>query len=437
MTIPVFDLPDIWATKIQKIHSSSWHGHIEEAGTGSWVQTLLQAQAGASATLDSAAVHYSRHAQQSAYPEAPNTRAVSAETVKHWAQVRLPESASGSGYFSLSVSASLSTHNDRPGRDHHGWIALKVQDGREWCLHFRLRKQTSQARISQQLACGLLGIELLYLLANDQLSPEHLDRQLQSEIEIDVWQSNQGDPMLQQVQLLQQGWSPLIYLHRGIAQRYITSLRGQQVLVAKGSFNPLTRAHTALLDKALAQVSAPNAMGVFELTLNNADKGEVAQESLLHRLRMLASQDYPVVLTLTPTLLATKALFLHAQAQQVDFVCGTDLYERVLLPKYYRHSGGLDKALKSIFAHHTQLWVGSRSPETYPPLSDPISEAEIVPYLAQVHPFALEVPVSASAVRTRVAQEPALTGPWKDWVSDEVAQYILDQGLYQTTASNE
>lgn len=428
---PYLTLPTSWQNKVRQIHHGPWQGDLEEAGTGSCLQFLLQTEAGASQTLRAAHTHYARDAQAQAYPNAPATRVVSQETVQHWAS-HLFSASPGSEYrFALALSAVSQTHTWLPGSDAHGWLSLQTTH-HQYTVHFRCKTSDRQ---SQHMSCGLLGIELLYLLTQNQLSPESLDPQLKDLLEIDVWHSSQGDHLLQHLHLLSLGWSPIIYLHQGQAKRYLSALRGQHLLVAKGSFNPLTKAHMALLKTAHQQAQSRQATPVlplFELALHNADKGQSAIESLWHRLCMLARQDYPVMLTQTPTLLATKVLCLEAQAQQVDFVCGTDLYERVLLPRYYHHSGGLDRALAAIFAHNTQLWVGSRSPETYPALSDPLSETRIEPYLEQVHPFALKIPVSASAVRASVAQFPHLKSPWEHWVSEKIAQYIVEQGLYQS-----
>ena len=440
-TLPTLELPECWIKKIQDLHRSDWHGQLEEAGTGSWVQSLLQTQAGASATLDAAYTRYARSAQQAAYPDAPDTRSVSAERVRHWAMQRLNEELTHTpSGFALAMSASLSTHNEPPGRDHHGWIALYTTDHRHWCIHFRLRRATETLpnRVDQQLACGLLGIELLWLLSQNQLAPEAVEISLKKVLEIDVWHSSENEELSTHLHLLRSGWSPLIYLHRGIAQRYVEPLRDKQVLVAKGSFNPLTRAHTALLSHAVSAAQDQNRsmdkdpgtkkdlQPVFELALHNADKGSVANHNLQHRLHMLATQDYPVVLTLTPTLLSTKTLFLHAQAQQVDFVCGTDLYERVLLPKYYTDTGGLDKALAELFAQQTQLWVGERPQNTYPTLTEQAPTTDHA-YLNQVRLLDLDLPVSASAVRAAITQKDAR---WPQWVSPAVAKYITAHALY-------
>ncbi len=434
-TLPSFELPGCWIKKIQDLHRSSWHGQLEEAGTGSWVQSLLQTQAGASATLDAAYTRYARSAQQAAYPDAPNTRSVSAERVCYWAMQRLNEGYTHTpNEFALAMSASLRTHNELPGRDHHGWLALYTTDHRRWCIHFRLRRatETFPNRVDQQLACGLLGIELLWLLSQNQLTPEAIEVSLKDVLEIDVWHSSEGEELSTHLHLLRAGWSPLIYLHQGVAQRYVEPLRDQHVLVAKGSFNPVTRAHTALLNAAASaantSTTTDTVLPLFELALNNADKGTVADQSVLHRLGMLATEPYAVVLTLTPTLLSTKALFLHAQAQQVDFVCGSDLYARVLMPRYYTDTGGIDQALSTLFAQNTQLWVGARPAHTYPGLTEQGTVDHA--YLNQIHTLPLDLPISASAVRDAVAKDL----PWQQWVSPAVAEYITTHHVFRASS---
>lgn len=432
---PQFVLPTVWRAKIQALHHSPWHGCIEEAGTGSWLQTLLQTQAGASQTLMAAHTHYARTAQAQAYPKAPRARAVAADTVQHWAQqlIQSSDTSDSTPRFALAMSAVTQTHTQKPGSDTHGWLSLNTQDSRHWTLHFRC---LAPDRYTQQMSCGLLGLELLYLLSQQRLTPQALELALQEHLEIDVWQSSEGDNTRHAVHLIQAGWSPLIYIHRGQAQRYLSALRDRYLLVAKGSFNPLTLAHQALLDTALqyAQQSplakhktATPPLALFELALHNADKGQAAEASLVHRLHMLAQQDYPVVLTRTPTLLATKTLFLAVQAAHVDFVCGHDLYERVFVAKYYSDMGGIQVALQALFSQDTQLWVGQREANTYPPFQGTMDTHTQALYTAQIHQLPLAFPVSASAVRQAIAEQ---SGPWQHWVSPETATYITSHHLF-------
>ncbi len=419
-----FDLAVSWQEKIRHIHASPWHGQLEEAGTGSWVQSLLQTQAGASATLDASHTRYAYEAQSQAYPNVPKSRSLSAERVNYWASyLQYHEPTGRECCFALAMSGGLKTLNEPPQRDHHAWISLCFQQ-QQHTLHVRLK---AQDRLEQQMALGLLGIELLYLLTQQTLSPEHMTPELQSLLEIDVWRvkdESLNDHLHRHITLLQTGWTSLIVFSSGHARRYLSTLRYEHLQVEKGSFNPMTLAHQQALK--LAGELQPGAVPVFELSLHNADKGHAETTDLLHRLNILAMQPALVVLTQTPTLLATRELLrVKAKARQVDFVCGTDLYLRVFMEKYY--PDGIETALKQLFAYRTHLYVVQRPQSSYGNASLKGSQRLQLQYDTQIHPIPSALNISSSAVRLACEQEQE---HWQNWVTPEVATYMLQHRLY-------
>jgi nicotinic acid mononucleotide adenylyltransferase len=99
----------------------------------------------------------------------------------------------------------------------------------------------------------------------------------------------------------------------------------------------------------------------------------------------------------------------------------------VFLAKYYTQTGGIRQAMKALFDHNTQLWVGSRSQETYPPLQDLASAPLVQQYLQQIHKISLALPISASAVRQAIANKDPV---WTQWVSPEVSRYIKKKEIF-------
>lgn len=403
------------------LHDSPWQGVIEEVGTGSWVQTLLQSAPGASSTLWAGHSSYAQAAQLGRYGQ--QARSVARETVENWARYNLqPEPH----FFSLALSGVVASDLDIRG-DHHVWGALALSDGRGWYFHLRL---PAVSRLEQQFGLGQVGVQLLCQLAeNNDLSPLHFV--LPAGFQMDLWQGWHLSPFentLKACELLQAGHAELLLFlpQAGSLQavRPLEALRGKNLLLHKGAFNPLTQAHLALPQAVLTQ--APDLLPVLEISLSNADKGQAASTDLAHRLAMLAFQPWPVALTCTPALYQTAELFRRAGgAARVDFVCGEDLYRRVFEPRYYASlAGGLQEGLERLFAQDTQLWVCGRETELV--FSETAQQAADQSQ-KQCHHLALHLPVASTQIRQAVAA--GQTG-WEQALLPDVAGYIREKGLY-------
>jgi nicotinic acid mononucleotide adenylyltransferase/nicotinamide mononucleotide (NMN) deamidase PncC len=400
------------------LHASSWRGVIEEVGTGSWVQTLLQTAPGASATLWSGSTAYAQDAQIQRY--GLNTRAVARETAEAWARSNLHAKPQ---FFSLAISGVVAS--GATSGDHHAWLALALSDGRGWSLHLRLRQAQ---RLEQQFGLGVLGVNLLADLAqHNDLNPRELS--LPEGLEIDFWQAwheTAFETYLRACDLLQQTSLLLFLPQSGHLQpvRPLEYLRGKKLLLHKGAFNPVTRAHLALPQAVLECVS--DTLPILEISLSNADKGIANNLDLAHRLAMLAFQPWPVALTTTPALYATAELFRQAGgAERVDFVCGEDLYLRVFEPRYYQNlDGGLQEGLERLFGQSTHLWVCGR--ETRLSFSE---QAELAARTWSEHctQIPLDLPIASTHVRQAIA---AGQSAWEGWVEGPVAEYIRQKSLY-------
>ncbi|KAJ8601192.1 hypothetical protein CTAYLR_003221 [Chrysophaeum taylorii] len=123
------------------------------------------------------------------------------------------------------------------------------------------------------------------------------------------------------------------------------------------SFNPLHQGHLRLADAAknlCARRLGVDADVVFEMSLSNADKGEIPGETARRRLEQFDAVAAAVVLTRSP-LYVDKAALLGP----CDFVVGADTASRILDPKYYGETG-VDGTLDTILRFGCAFVVAGR-----------------------------------------------------------------------------
>ena len=133
--------------------------------------------------------------------------------------------------------------------------------------------------------------------------------------------------------------------------------------VLSGSFNPLHIGHLKLA-KVAHDVHKPANGIIFEITLNNADKGALDDISSITK-RVLQFQppnsidmgiNFSVVLTRAPLFIDKSHMFPNSV-----FTIGWDTYVRLLNPKYYECSQKkLISALHDFAINRTKFVVGGR-----------------------------------------------------------------------------
>mmetsp|Transcript_1488 Transcript_1488/g.4466 ORF Transcript_1488/g.4466 Transcript_1488/m.4466 type:complete len:232 (-) Transcript_1488:128-823(-) len=129
-----------------------------------------------------------------------------------------------------------------------------------------------------------------------------------------------------------------------------------KLLVVPGSFNPLHSGHLRLADAArelCKRTYRAEAEVVFEMSMANADKGEISRETAAARLEQFAAAEEAVLLTRSP-LYVDKASVVGP----CDFVVGADTASRILDPKYY--TDGVEATLDEIRRHGCGFVVAGR-----------------------------------------------------------------------------
>ncbi|GJQ10911.1 hypothetical protein GpartN1_g2702.t1 [Galdieria partita] len=137
-------------------------------------------------------------------------------------------------------------------------------------------------------------------------------------------------------------------------QRLSCFPRLQNVIIFPGSFHPLHRGHIELA-KAAGQLS--QRCVVFELSIENADKGKWSKSQVMERLSQFTSSlGYLCVLTVEPLFYKKAQLFPGA-----FFVVGVDTAQRMVDLKYYNHNyQEMITCLQPLMESGTKILVAGR-----------------------------------------------------------------------------
>lgn len=206
----------------------------------------------------------------------------------------------------------------------------------------------------------------------------------------------------------------------------------RSVAVLAGSFNPLTRGHTALVEAARREGS--DAV-VLLLPLRAVDKEGVTRAAAIDRALVLLEwarrRSGAGVALVNGGLYVEQAALLREQfpSSEVVFVVGHDKIVQVFDPRYYDER---ERALEELF-RLAAFRVAPRLGQSAAELRALLEEAENAPYAGGVAPLALDADVDAlSSTLVRAAIQRG--EPWEDHVPAETAHFVREAQPYSPPA---
>lgn len=208
----------------------------------------------------------------------------------------------------------------------------------------------------------------------------------------------------------------------------LTTISPHTLAVLAGSFNPLTRAHVALLAAARAQGVAPTAYALSTHIVDKELASGLMPEDRLLLLADQAAQDGSSVLLINRGLYVDQARALRQHFPALTdlwFVVGFDKIVQIFDPRYYPD---LRAALRDLFQQAGFL-VAPRDGADHAALQAFLAHPDRQPYAGRVRP--LDLPpdlrtLSASQVRQAIAQGQ----PWQHLVPPHVAAFLVRTGAF-------
>lgn len=204
------------------------------------------------------------------------------------------------------------------------------------------------------------------------------------------------------------------------------------IAVLAGSFNPLTRGHTALVEAARR---AGSDAVVLLLPLRAVDKEGVTRAAAMDRALVLLEWAWRRsgvgVALVNRGLYVEQAALLraHLPASEIVFVVGHDKIVQVFDPRYYDEREQALEALFQLAAFRVAPRLGQSAAELRALLSAP----ENAPYAGGVAPLALDADVDA--LSSTLARDAIRRGePWEDHVPAEMAHFVRAAQPYSAPA---
>lgn len=290
------------------------YGTFAEIGAGQEVARWFFRVGGAAGTIAKSVSAYDMAVSDAIYGRA--ARYVSRERLEAMLDheldlnlARLAESRGATSAF-FAFADTVSAQSYRGNRECHGWMGVKFQShprdqSSRIVIHVRMLDRDNAA---QQEALGVLGVNLLYGAFFHFHEPELLIESLLDglgtrRIEIDMIELSgiefrHVDNRLMSMKLVELGLSgAAMFGARGQVLQPSEVMYKRPILLARGSFRPVSHSHLDILRSAretlypeAAAAESANLLELAELTMRNlrGDRPEVDHQDFLLRADMLA-----------------------------------------------------------------------------------------------------------------------------------------------------
>ncbi|MFN7903636.1 MAG: hypothetical protein ACK5P5_00480 [Pseudobdellovibrionaceae bacterium] len=284
----------------------------------------------------------------------------------------------------------------------HGWMGVRFQKkpmgpSNDIIVHFRL---LDRSRLQQQEALGILGVNLMnvaffFLNQQTQIIPELVDGLKPGQVAIDVLKFSGPD-----TKNLNQGVFALELVKRDLCDAVLFSPQMEiihlpdyvfqkNLVVLRGSFDPLTKIHTHLLDRGIAfaetcisekktksKKSSTELAVLLELTTSSWNKKSSESESagrneaqqteynqnemkaLLKKVQNLTKLGHGILVSNFFLFYKLKRHLRMYNDEKIAMLLGAAHLEKLFDEKYYSDlEGGILEGLSKLLNDDTQLYI--------------------------------------------------------------------------------
>jgi len=283
--------------------------------------------------------------------------------------------------------------------DGHGWMGIRFQTRpkappSDIIIHVRM---VDRENVAQQEALGIMGVNLIYAALYLHSRPEALVESLMDSlgperVEVDMIKFSgpdfpKLDNRLMALQLVQHGLTnAAMFTSTGEVVQAAEVLYKKPILVARGTFRPVTRTAVDMLESAREEflrdpdLSGEEPVVLTEMTLKNlAEGGVIDHKDFLDRVDILTALGRTVLISNYGEFYRLAGYLFRYTKRKVGIVLGTPTLHEIFEEKYYVDlEGGILESFGRLFKNALKLYVY--------PFKDPASGVMVTPENLEVAP---------------------------------------------------
>lgn len=298
---------------------------------------------------------------------------------------RLTQSRPNSTFFAFADT--VSAINYQRTNKGHGWLGIRFQldpDGEpnELVLHVKLRDKNNSL---QQLAIGILGVNMVYACYHYNDDPETFIQSLMDSLESRVYidmirlsgpNFKDLDNRLLSLMLVKNGLTDVaMFDKKGRNIHASEFLYKKNLLVVRGSYRPATLVNMDMLKTSSRHftdepdVDPAKYYQITEITLDNLrSDGEISEQDFLDRATVLGELGQTVIISNCESYPKLIKYFSDYKIPKLGLLIGVRVLLDIINQNYYQHNdGSLLHAFGELFTKSVKLYV-------YPSLQEGSSE---------------------------------------------------------------
>ncbi|MBI5442386.1 MAG: TonB-dependent receptor [Deltaproteobacteria bacterium] len=362
-------------------------------------------------------------------------------------------------FFAFSDTVAARSYSRPDGA--HGWMGIKFQteplsEPSQIIIHVRL---LDRENVAQQEALGMIGVNLIHGSLTLHREPKALvssllDNLSADRVEVDMIKFSGSafeaiDNRLMSLELVQLGLTNAAMIAAdGEVVQPAEVLHKKPILVARGSFRPVTNAMIDMLNCSIAQfVQEPQVQGeeiviLMEMTLNNlVHAGAIDPKDFLARADTLGALGHTVLISNFGQYYRLAAYLFTFTKKMIGIATGVPTLKEIFDEKYYEDlPGGILESFGRLFENDLKVYA---YPQCDTGSGAVISAANLLvkPHLRHLYAYLYEnrfieslrgydealLPVLAQDVLDRIQ---ARDSSWESMVPKPVGRIIRERGLW-------
>ena len=289
--------------KVKNIHDSHLFGIISEVGCSATIASHLMDEPGASNTVYYSIQPYNKSIQHDLYNSKYWSRSVSQEYIMRVLEVEI-DALPLNGNFVLASSWQLNDND--PEKYCHGWFGLWLKETEtKHYLHFSFERNNLKLKTRKDYLdkIGEIGIAILHAAISNELDELSISLNDTQAILDMAFISHDTDVIgitkidykliLNTLENSKKDY-PLIFSKHGMMRAEDLARKSENLIIEKGSFQPMHKAHKQMLDISLEMI--PNSLPACLISTFRYDKPHIDIDDLIQRINFINAQDYPVII---------------------------------------------------------------------------------------------------------------------------------------------